>query len=136
MTWTSRPDARQSGRYLMAGALCALLNTVILIGGDELGIHYVISNLVAFAIVSTAAFVLHTRSTFGVAPNMRLYIRFIAGLISAFVVSTTLYALIYDAMNVPMVIASPMITAMILAYNFVVARIALTSGETVSQSGK
>lgn len=121
-------------RYLVVGGFCAILNSVILIGGDAVGIHYIASNVAAFAIVSTLAFILHARRTFAVAMNWARYWRFMVGLVSAFVISTALYALIYDALNVPMIIASPLITGLIMAYNYLAARFAMVSKMPLSRA--
>lgn len=123
-------------RYFAVGGLCAVLNSVILIGGDALGIHYIASNIVAFAVASTLAFALHARQTFAVAMNWSRYRRFMAGLASAFVVSTALYALIYDALNVSMIIASPLITGLIMGYNYVAARFAMIGKGPFSRAGR
>jgi putative flippase GtrA len=125
MTRNLEPARSEPLRYLAVGGLCAVLNSVILIGGDAFGVHYIVSNIVAFAIVSTLAFILHARRTFAVAMNWSRYRRFMAGLISAFVISTALYALIYDALNIPMIIASPLITGLIMGYNYLAARFAM-----------
>lgn len=136
MTASSTPSASEPLRYLVVGVFCAVLNSIILIGGDALGIHYIVSNIAAFAIVSTLAFILHARRTFAVAMNWSRYGRFMVGLISAFVISTALYALIYDALNVPMVIASPLITGLIMAYNYLAARFAMVGKGPLSRAGR
>ncbi|WP_439569887.1 GtrA family protein [Sphingopyxis sp.] len=136
MTASPAPDATEPFRYLVVGGFCAVLNSVILIGGDALGVHYIASNIAAFAIVSTLAFILHARRTFAVAMNWARYWRFMTGLISAFVISTALYALIYDALNVPMVIASPLITGLIMAYNYLAARFAMVGKGPLSRAGR
>jgi putative flippase GtrA len=136
MTAESTRDATEPFRYLMVGGFCAVLNSVILIGGDALGIHYIVSNIAAFAIVSTLAFILHARRTFAVAMNWSRYGRFMAGLTSAFVISTALYALIYDALNVPMMIASPLITGLVMAYNYLAARFAMVGKGPLSRVGR
>lgn len=123
-------------RYLLIGGLCAALNSAILIGGDALGVHYLLSNIVAFAIVSTLAFILHARRTFVVDINRTRYLRFMAGLVSAFIVSTALYALIYDALDVPMIVASPLITGILVAYNYLAARLSLTGDAVLRDGGR
>jgi len=128
--------ASEPFRYFVVGGICAVLNSVILIGGDALGIHYIVSNTAAFAVVSTLAFVLHARRTFAVAMNWSRYWRFMVGLVSAFVISTALYALIYDALNVPMIIASPLITGIIMAYNYLAARFAMAGKAPLSRAGR
>lgn len=128
-------DLGQSRRYLVVGGLCAVLNIAILVSGEWIGVHYLLSNVAAFVITSTIAFVLHTRRTFKVSANLHRYLRFMTGLLSAFVVSTMLYFVIFDAMGVPMPIASPIITTLILCYNFIVARISLEGGDDVSHAG-
>ena len=51
-------------RYLAGGAICALLNNVILIGGDRLGVGYAALTGLAFLVTGTLAYFVHSRFTF------------------------------------------------------------------------
>src|SRR5258708_35404781 len=57
------------GRFFSVGLLCALLHNAIMIGGDWLGLHYLASSFVSFAIVVLLRHWLHSSSTFPGAPR-------------------------------------------------------------------
>jgi len=135
MSEKSTPRTSEPLRYLAVGAFCAVLNSLILIGGDAIGVHYIVSNMAAFILVCTLAFILHARWTFAVLMSWSSYRRFVTGLISALVISTALYALIYDALNVPMIIASPFITGLLMVYNYLAARKAIAGRGPFSRTG-
>src|SRR5688572_11351251 len=59
----SRPGALIS-RFLTVGLGCALLHNAVIIGGDRLGLHYVASSFVSFAIVVVFGYWLHREWTF------------------------------------------------------------------------
>src|SRR5688500_813430 len=51
-------------RFFTVGFACALLHNAIMIGGDWLGLHYAVSSLLSFVIVSAFGYRLHSRWTF------------------------------------------------------------------------
>ena len=48
------------GRFFMVGLTCALLHNAIMIAGDWLGLHYVASSFISFAIVVVVGYRLHS----------------------------------------------------------------------------
>lgn len=113
---------RQSLTYLSVGALCALLNNVIMIGGDILGFHYAMLNLLAFFIVNSLGYVLHAHATFAKERCFGGYVRFMLGCANGFLLSMALFFLFCTILQWPMVIASPLVTVLLLVYNILIAR--------------
>lgn len=114
------------GRYFTVGVTCALLHNAIMIGGDWLGLHYVASCFISFAIVVVVGYRLHSGWTFRAAersgPSFARY---------ALVASANLplalagFFLLVDLFGLPVPIASPLLTLALLAANFVGNRWAL-----------
>lgn len=108
--------------YLSIGALCALLNNVIMIGGDWLGFHYTMLNLLAFCIVNSLGYILHAHATFATTISMGGYIRFMLGCANGFLLSMALFFLFCTIVQWPMAVASPLVTVLLLVYNVCIAR--------------
>ena len=122
---------RGNGRVLIArfftvGLTCALLHNAIMIGGDWLGLHYVASSFISFAIVVVVGYRLHSGWTFRASersgPSFARY---------ALVASANLPAalagmfVLVDLVGLPVAIASPLVTVLLFGMNFVGNRWAL-----------
>lgn len=112
----------QASRYLVVGALCALLNNIILIGGDAVGLHYAISILLTFVLVLPASYFVHARWTFRVSASWLAFGRFIGGSISGLIVGSFVVWLFRGALNLPMLVAAPLATLAMTVYNYLMAK--------------
>lgn len=117
----------EHGRYLAGGAICALLNNIILIGGDRLGIGYVALILLTFLITGTVAYLFHSRFTFRRDGRWGGYLVFMAGIALGVPVTLALLTLLGPLLGMPMWIAAPLLTLLMLLYNYANARLAITS---------
>ena len=114
------------GRFFMVGLTCALLHNAIMIVGDWFGLHYVASSFISFAIVVVVGYRLHSGWTFRAAersgPSFARY---------ALVASANLpmalagMFLLVDLAGLTVPIASPLLTVVLFAMNFVGNRWAL-----------
>lgn len=113
---------RESGRYLVIGAVCAVLNNVILIGGDAAGLHYAACVLLTFVLVLPASYLAHACWTFDVPLSWIAFGRFVAGSIASLFVASFAVWTFRGLLLMPMAVAAPLATVAMTAYNFVMTR--------------
>ena len=112
-------------RYVIVGTVCAVLNNVVLIGGDVAGLHYALSILLTFVLVLPASYLIHALWTFRTAMSWHAFRRFIGGSVSSLVVASFALWLFRGALQVPMLAAAPLATVVMSVYNYVMARWAM-----------
>jgi len=112
-------------RYLIVGAICAVLNNVILIGGDWLGLNYVMLTGLTFVITATPVYWLHCWFTFRHGGNLAGYLIFMSGCAIATPVALLLLAILHSLLGLPMWIAAPVTTVLMIIYNYCNARMAI-----------
>lgn len=115
-----------AGRFVAVGLACAVLHNVIMIAGDFLGLHYVLSSIVSFAVVVSAGYGLHSAWTFpgaerGRTPFARYAISMSANL-PLFVAG--MYAFV-DLAGLAVPVAAPLVTVLLMVFNFIATRWAL-----------
>jgi len=119
------------GRFLSVGLACALLHNVIMITGDWLGFHYVISSFLSFAIVVGFGYWLHSAWTFpgaerGRAPFARYFLMASANL----PLSIGCMFVFVDLVGLSVPVATPLATVLLAMFNFLASRWALRAGRT------
>jgi len=119
--------------YLVIGAICIALNNAILIGGDLLGFHYAATVLVCYVLVGAFAFLCHARLTFGRAPTWHGYARFQATQGAGTLVTLAILFLASDVVGLPMWFAAPIATLVMVAYNFLSTRWAVSTSPYASR---
>jgi putative flippase GtrA len=112
-------------RYLTVGALCAVIHNVIMIGGAYAGLHYLLATLISFAVVTPLGYFLHCRFTFRKAQSLGGFARFMSGIAVGYPLSLALMILFCSGMALPVVIAAPLATAILFAFNYVSAHWAI-----------
>lgn len=114
------------GRFFVVGVLCAVLHNAIMIAGDALGLHYVASSLLSFAIVVATGYLLHSTWTFPAArramPTFARYTGSMSINLPLFVAGMFVFV---DLAGLPVAIASPLVTVLLLVFNFFATRWAL-----------
>ena len=108
-------------RYLVVGAVCALLGNGILIAFDYFGIHYVVSCLVAFVITVVIAYGLHTHWTFGADRSLSGLLRYGAAMTVNLPLSLGLLFVLVTLGGLKMTFAAPATTVLQTAFNYLVA---------------
>lgn len=121
-----RPERSRGLRYLLVGAACAGLHNVVVIATDRAGFHYAWATVVAFVAVTPVAFWLHSRFTFRAALSWRKLGTFAAGIAAAFPLSLGAMALLCSGLHLTVPLAAPIATVVLLAWNYVSARFAIT----------
>ena len=112
------------GRFFTVGLACALLHNAIMIAGDWLGAHYV----VAFGDL------LHSEWTVPAAQRGRTPVARYALTMSANLPLSIagMFAFV-DLAGLPVAIASPVVTVLLAAFNFLGSRWALSVGRAQSR---
>ena len=112
-------------RYLLVGGLCAAVHNAIMIGGAALGVHYAVSSVASYLVVIVLGFLLHSHFTFSVGADLRSFVKYAAALSLNYPIWLVLMFLLNDRARLPMAIASPVGTVLMLAWNFAVSRWAI-----------
>ena len=112
-------------RYLGVGALCAVTHNAIMIGADFAGLYYVPATLLSCAIVTPLGYFLHCRFTFREAHSLAGFLRFLAGIAVGYPLSLALMALYCSLFHWPVVVAAPLTTIQLFAFNWVSAHWAI-----------
>lgn len=121
-----RALAGQSLRYLLIGAFCAGLNNVVLISGEAVGLHYVASILLTFAIVQPASYLAHAWWTFDQPLSLPALGRFLMGSITGMILAGFTVGIMCGPFHLPMIVAAPSATVVTTIYNFMMTRWAVT----------
>lgn len=118
-------------RFFTVGLTCALLHNAIMIGGDWLGLHYVASLFISFAIVVCVGYWLHSGWTFRAsersAPSFARYALVAAANLPAALAGMFVFV---DLAGLPVPIASPLVTVLLFGMNFVGNRWALRASQS------
>ena len=121
-------------RFFSVGLLCALLHNAIMIGGDWLGLHYVASSFVSFAIVVLVGYWLHSSWTFpGAQRGGMSFARYTLTMALNLPLSLAGMFVFVDLAGLGVPIAAPAVTVMLAAFNFVGGRWALRARRAQSR---
>lgn len=113
-------------RFLAVGLACALLHNVIMVVGDRVGLHYVPSSLISFAVVVSFGFWLHSGWTFsGVQRSATSFGRYAVMAAANLPLSIVGMFLLVDLGGLAVPLAAPLVTVLLAAFNFVGSRWAL-----------
>ena len=114
------------GRFLGVGLACAILHNVVMIAGDWSGWHYVASSVASLMIVTVFGYQLHSRWTFPGAERSRTsFARYAITVSANFPLSLAGLFVLVDVLGLPVPIAAPVVTVVLLAFNFIANRWAL-----------
>lgn len=112
-------------RYLLVGLVCAVGNNVIIIGMDQGGAHYLAGTATATVVGTLAAFLLHCRHTFRVAPSWSRLGRFCAATAAGSFLTFLSMAVLCDGFGFSATAAIPITTVALFAWNYSTAAWAL-----------
>jgi putative flippase GtrA len=119
------PFVERTARYTIAGAICAVLNNLLIIGGDLLGISYVAMSVAAFVLVTTLGYLMHTRFTFREPRSVRGLVRFSSGVATGFPLFILLMAILCTGLGMPVALATPLSTVVLYVWNYALAHWAI-----------
>lgn len=119
------------GRFYTVGLGCALLHNAIMIGGDWLGAHYVVSSIVSFVVVTSLGYWLHSLWTFpGVTRGGVPFARYVLTIAANLPLSIAGMFVFVDLARLSVALAAPVVTVLLAAYNFIAARWALRASRS------
>jgi putative flippase GtrA len=114
------------GRFFSVGLACALLHNAIMIGGDWLGLHYVASSFISFAIVVLFGYWLHSSWTFpGAQRGAMSFARYTLTMALNLPLSLAGMFVLVDLLGLGVPLAAPAVTVLLAAFNFIGGRWAL-----------
>ena len=114
------------GRFLGVGLACALLHNVVLIAGDFAGWHYAASSVVSLVVVTLLGYQLHSRWTFpGAERSPTSFARYAVTVSANFPLSLAGLFVFVDLLGVSTPIAAPIVTVLLIAFNYTANRWAL-----------
>jgi putative flippase GtrA len=117
--------ANQGGRYFGVSLFCLLFNNALFILLDQVGVHYGISVIISAAIMIPLGFVLQSRATFDRDLNWTAFGRYTLVMLANPPVVFALFWLIHQRGGLPMLLAAPVVTLIMFAWNFVSSRWAI-----------
>lgn len=117
-----------AARALTVGLICALLHNAIVIAGDFIGLHYALSLTVSFAIVVLVGYWLHSGWTFQAKRGRSSFARYVLVASANYPASLAGMFVLVDLLALPVPLASPVLTVLLFAANFVGNKWALRTG--------
>lgn len=117
---------RHLGTYGFVSAACVVLNIVILIGGEFLGMHYVVSTLVSYIFCVLLGYALHTQLSFQSTFTAASFARYAAAMSVNLPSAIFTVWLIHDVFQMPMFAAAPASTILLTVLNYILSRWAIT----------
>jgi putative flippase GtrA len=120
-----RAFAWRPTRYVVVGAICAAVQNAVLILGDRAGIHYLVTSFASIAVVTPLGYWLHSDFTFAEKLSLRAFLRFAAGIVAAIPVFLLTMATLCSVLGLPMIIAAPIGTVVLFAWNYLAAHWAI-----------
>ncbi len=119
------------GRFLVVGAACALLHNAILVAGDAFGLHYAVSSVISLFVVSAFGYWLHSRWTYPDAERGRApFARYLVAVGANFPLSLAGLFVLVDLIGIGVPIAAPVVTVILLLFNYLANRWALGAGRS------
>jgi putative flippase GtrA len=125
---SKRTLAERTWRYTLIGLVCALLNYAIMLAVDAAGGHYLVGTVIAFVVVTPVGYLLHSWFTFAEPLSAKPFIRFVAGVASAYPVATGLMIIFCSGLHLSVAVATPVVTGVMFAWNFAAAHWSILSG--------
>lgn len=120
------PVNEHSARYVAVAGLSALLSNAILIGGNRAGLGTSAVVLLSWFVTGTLAYALHAKVTFRKRLEAGSWLRFLVGAAAGIPAAWLLLQLFVTVLNWPMLVAAPLATAIMFAYHYANARLAIT----------
>jgi len=114
-------------RYVLVGGFCAGLYNVFMIAADWAGVGYVAATVVAFVGLVLIGYVLHCRFTFSERMSIRGLVRYTAAMLLTLPLSLAVMFGLKGVIHLPMWAASPLLTGLMFAWNFLATRWAVVT---------
>ena len=116
---------RTSIAYLAVSGICWLTHNAIMIVGDAGGLPLIGSAVTSFLLVCAIGYLLHSHFTFAAARGWHEFLRYSAAMLPNLPLSTLLLWLLWAWVGLPMAVAAPTGTVIMLGANFFATRWAI-----------
>ena len=116
---------KQPRRYMVVGIACAFVHNLIMFGMDRLGVHYLASLVLSFAVLAPFGYFLHSIYTFDREIRPVRFVRFATGLLAGFPINLVLMVLFVSAVELSVPLATLICTGLLFVWNFLSARWAI-----------
>jgi putative flippase GtrA len=113
-------------RFLLFSGFCAALNNALVIGLVWAGFHPLVASLLGFPPVLAVGFALHSLLTFETAMSKTAFLRYALAMATNFPAWSASLFILSDLFGAPIAYAAPAATVLLIAWNFLCARWALT----------
>ena len=113
-------------RYALTAAACMVMHNVIMIGGDAVGLVMPVCVLLSFCVCVLLGFALHSRYTFAVRGDGPALLRYTIAMAANVPLTILLLWFFFTLLRLPMALASPGATLVLLVVNFFASRWAIT----------
>lgn len=104
-------------RYALVGTVFAVLNMLLIIALDQVGIHYSIAILIAAATLIPLSYWPHVSFTYQVSPGLSSFLRYVGAQLMNTPIMLFLMWLATDRLGFSVAIATPSILLLIFSYN-------------------
>lgn len=118
---------QRSGRYLGVSLFCFLFNNALFILLDRTGVWYGASVVISATVMIPLGFVLQSRATFARELNWPAFGRYTLVMLANPPVAFMLFWLFHDQGGMPMLFAAPLVTGLLLVWNFLTSSWAILS---------
>jgi putative flippase GtrA len=109
-------------RFVIVGALCALLSNLAVIALVRHGFGTLTASLLAFGPVLVTGYTLHSLFTFGTAPARLTFARYTLTTAANFPIWIAALYLLVDVLRISVAAAAPAATALIFLWSYLAAR--------------
>lgn len=104
-------------RYVLTGAVFALLNALLLIGFDMAGLHYVLALLTSALVLVPSSYWVHLRVTYAVEGGADSFMRYCGAQMISMPLSLLLIFVIHDLGGIAMLWTAWIVLALMFLYN-------------------
>jgi putative flippase GtrA len=112
---------RRPSRYAQIGLICALLSNALIIGLDQVGVHYLVSTVAAPLVVTGIGYLLHCAYTFEVPRSFPALIRFFATTAVSSLLAILLMVILCSGFGLSASAAIPIATVLLFGWNYALA---------------
>lgn len=112
-------------RFGGVSAVCFLLHNLIMVAADATGLNYVVATLMSYAVVGVVGYRLHSAYSFRTTRNRSGFARYALAMAGNLPAQWLLLWLLIGRLGLPMLMAAPLSTLAMMAYNFLISRWAL-----------
>ncbi len=114
-------------RFIVIGLACAVLHNIIMLSLDRFNVHYVLSSAASYLVVVGTGYALHASVTFREPKSLRAFLRYAVAMAANYPATVALLFLMCDLVGLPIIIAVPVATVIMLAWNFFASRWSIAS---------